>query len=203
MGCPTSASDAWKEEVFKVGSLGVKLEDWPMARARLNWCCRLARRFERGGSRQGPLQPSYGVCSTDGLSRTGSSEEEKTQRNEKLKESLQYFDKASKLDPWNYAAFFWMAYVEDELGMLDDAIRHNGEVLRISCRLAAAKLNIAISRIKKGEMQQALDQLKLISPLDEDGMGTLNSAWEDDELRPLLDDPHLGAAAKMFLAPYR
>lgn len=116
-----------------------------------------------------------------------------------LKQAMGCFQSASQKDPNDPDSLFWLAYVQDDLNMLDLAIANNLEVLRRNHGDAAAKYNIAIARIKQGDHAAALRCFLLVTPNDRDGLETLRDAEDDDELKPLLNDPQLGPKARWWI----
>jgi len=174
--------------LFKFAQLALQREDWWVAR----------RTLERLRNLLGPdfegLKVAYNLgmahlqCSAPGA-----------EGDEMRREALACFAEAAKRDPFDSDSFFWLAYVQDELGMLDLAIANNRKVLERRHGYAPAKYNIVISRIKKGEMDQALADLLAIRWQDEAGLETLHQATADGELRPLLTHPIYGSQARWWL----
>jgi tetratricopeptide (TPR) repeat protein len=189
-----SSKRRFGDRVYKVGCLALKLENWPMARSRLSWYCRLLTELKD----EVPAKVHYnlGLANAEGLKSSGS------MKDEKLRKALCCFAEASRKDPWDYQAFFEMACVEDELNMLELAIEDYDKALKLHDGYAPAKFNIAISRIKKREFEHALGNLRKISTSDEEGKKILLSALTYPDLQDLLNDPQWGGPAREFLAPY-
>jgi tetratricopeptide (TPR) repeat protein len=115
------------------------------------------------------------------------------------RKALDCFAEAAERSPFDSDSYLWLANVQDQLGMLDLAIANNLKALERRHGYASAKYNIVISRIKKGEMAQALADLLAIQPQDDTGEETLRLATTDDELRPLLTHPLYGGQAQWWL----
>jgi hypothetical protein len=115
------------------------------------------------------------------------------------RKALACFTEAIERDSFDSDSYLWLANVQDQLGMLDLAITNNLKVLERRHGYASAKYNIVISRIKKGEMEQALKDLLAIQPHDDTGKETLRQALTDPELQPLLAHPDHGDRARWWL----
>jgi hypothetical protein len=102
-------------------------------------------------------------------------------------------------DPNDVQAHFFRGYIEDELEDFGLAIRSNQAALRIRPQLASAKYNQVVSLTKLGRLRLAWARLKKIKPTDEDAKGVLQLALTDEEIKPLREDPKLGAVVTEFL----
>jgi len=174
--------------LFKLAQLASLREDWWVARRALERLRSLLGREFEGFKVAYNLGRAYLECAAG-----------RADRNELLQKALNCFAEAADRNPHDWESFFWLAYVQVDLRMFDPAIANNRKVLELRHGFAPAKYNIVISRIKKGEMEQALADLLAIGPHDEQGLDALQKAASDDEIRPLLTHPVHGSRARWWL----
>jgi tetratricopeptide (TPR) repeat protein len=175
--------------LFKFSQLASKQQDWWAARRALEQLRSLLGDDFEGFKVSYNLGRAYLACADSGA----------TDGNELRHKALGCFAEAAHRSPFDPDSFFWLAYVQDDLGMLDLAVANNRRVLERRHGYSLAKYNIVISRIKKMEMDEALEDLLAITPQDEEGLETLRGALGDTELRPLLQHPTLGSKARWWL----
>jgi hypothetical protein len=125
--------------------------------------------------------------------------EEPARKRELQQQALYHFCEAVKREPCDFDSHFFLAYVQDDLRMLDLAIENNCAALDRRFRYAPAEYNIVISLIKKEEFGAAASSILAIRPDDERGLETLRDATADKELRPLLEHPDYGAQIRWWL----
>jgi tetratricopeptide (TPR) repeat protein len=89
----------------------------------------------------------------------------------------------------DYLGYFWLAYVQDELGHWYEAVQSNEAALERRPRYAPSKYNAAVSRAKLGQYRHAWRMLESIAPADEYAKDVLAAAEKDTELWDAVKDP--------------
>lgn len=91
-----------------------------------------------------------------------------------------------KLD---FRGYFWLAYVQDELGHCYEAVRSSRAALARRPGYAPSKYNAAVSLAKLGQYRHALRMIESISSQDEAAKAVLDAAEKDNELWTAVKDP--------------
>ncbi len=187
---PTSEKNKkrYGDLLFKFGQLALNREDWWVAKRTLEKLQSLLGEDFEGFKVAYNLGMACYQCAKTSANATGL-----------RRQALACFAEAARRDPFDADSFFWLAFVQDDLGMCDLAIDNNRKVLERRRGFAPAKYNVVISLIKKGQLEQALAGLLDIRPQDEEGLETLEFAPADEEIRPLLSDPIYGNRARWWL----
>lgn len=124
---------------------------------------------------------------------------DKRERNKLLRMSLDCFRRAAAEDPLSRDAWFNYAWVADELGLIGPTVESLETVLKLNPDDAPAKLNLAISLLKKRDLRSAFERLETITAADRDGEATLNEMMTDPDLEPLRTDPSYARRLLRFL----
>lgn len=178
---------------FRVGQLAILADDWWAAQGLLE------RVRDLSGDKFESFKVSYNLGMAYLQQGLSTKEGSPARAKELLRQAATQFTRATEKNRLDPDSFFWLAYTQDELGMLDLAIMNNRKVLRRRHAYAPAKYNIVISRIKKGQMAKALKDLLAITPEDEAWPEMFSDALTDEELLPLLDHLVYGARARDWL----
>ncbi|MCP4663798.1 MAG: tetratricopeptide repeat protein [bacterium] len=105
-------------------------------------------------------------------------------------------------EPYHWAAYFNLAYVQVNLEMYQLARQNNEKAIEIRPGYAPAKYNLTICWIKLGNLDAALKELKSIEPEDESAERVIKTGSEDGDLKPLLRDGECGPEARRFLEAF-
>ena len=87
-----------------------------------------------------------------------------------------------------YLGYFWLAYVQDELGRWYEAAQSNEAALKRQPRYAPSKYNAAVSRAKLGQYRHAYRMLASIAPEDQYAKKVWEAAEQDAELWDAVKD---------------
>ncbi len=176
-----SQDERYHRLLLKVGTIASMRKEWAGAVARLE------KLIELTGGRYRPLDTHH-VC---GMAYLGwaLAEPEDRDRAHWLEMARQRLEKATESHKGFALPYFWLAFVQDEMGFLDTAIQSNREALRVR-PLAGAKYNIAISLVKKGQLEAACQQLETLEVEDENVEEVKALGRTDKDLEPLRKDPH-------------
>jgi tetratricopeptide (TPR) repeat protein len=87
-----------------------------------------------------------------------------------------------------YLGYFWLAYVQDELGRWYEAAQSNESALKRQPRYAPSKYNAAVSRAKLGQYRHAYRMLASIAPEDQYAKKVWEAAEQDAELWDAVQD---------------
>ncbi len=113
---------------------------------------------------------------------------EKVERHfQKAEERLSRLAREQNLD---YLGYFWLAYVQDELGRWYEAVQSNEAALKRRPRYAPAKYNAAVSYAKLGQYRHAHRMLGSIEPEDQYSFKVLEPADQDNDLWDAVIDPY-------------
>jgi tetratricopeptide (TPR) repeat protein len=124
---------------------------------------------------------------------------EKNERKRLLRMALECFRRAVAEDPLSRDAWFNLAWVADELGLIGPTVEALETVLKLNPDDAPAKLNLAISLLKKRDLHGAFARLETISATDSDGLAILQQAMTDPDLDPLRANPSYAGRLRRFL----
>lgn len=122
------------------------------------------------------------------------------QREEFLEVAQEHLWRASKENPHDEKIVFYLANVQLELGKWGLARENYERAIKIQPDYARAKYNLAICRLKLEGAKTAFEGLQSIRAEDRDAAYLGKRGLEDDDLKPLLDDPEHGASARLFLS---
>jgi tetratricopeptide (TPR) repeat protein len=87
-----------------------------------------------------------------------------------------------------HLGYFWLAYVQDELGHWYEAAQSNEAALKRRPRYAPSKYNAAVSRAKLGQYRHAYRMLASIAPEDQYAKDIFGKAEGDAELWDAVKD---------------
>jgi hypothetical protein len=110
--------------------------------------------------------------------------EEKERRREHLRAAVDSFLTVVTAVPDHYQAYFYLAFVEDDLGNYGSAVAYNQKAIEIRPQLAAAKYNLAISLQKATRTEDAWQALESIRPGDDEFAEAAKLARDDEDLAP-------------------
>ena len=103
----------------------------------------------------------------------------------RAEERLGHLAREQRLD---HLGYFWLAYVQDELGHWYEAAQSNDAALKRQPRYAPSKYNAAVSRAKLGQYRHAYRMLASIAPEDQYAKNVLEAAEQDAELWDAVKD---------------
>ena|ERR1700726_1082697 len=109
---------------------------------------------------------------------------------ELFREAVERLGRLAREHTLDYLGYFWLAYVQDEIGEWYEAVKSNEETLKRRPRYAPAKYNASVSLAKLGQYRQAYAMLARIEPSDEFAPIVLNSAEADRDLWEAVKDRH-------------
>jgi tetratricopeptide (TPR) repeat protein len=108
-------------------------------------------------------------------------------REEKLDDAVDRFERLAQSKKLTYERYFWLAYARDELRHYHEAVQAYLEALARRPRLAPARFNLAISLLKLGSDREALRYLAEIRPSDDDFSFVCGGARNDPEMKELVE----------------
>jgi tetratricopeptide (TPR) repeat protein len=123
----------------------------------------------------------------------------KEEREHLLQKAQDHLSKATKEDPHLYRGFFILASVQFHLQAYPLAVESNDMAIRLFDAYAAAKVNLAICHVKRGQLGQAWKALESIKKSDEHARERCRGALAEKDLSPLFEDPELGPMARQHL----
>jgi hypothetical protein len=169
------------ELLYKVGGCALSQKQWPRATARLE------RLEELSDCTYNPRDVLYlsGAAYWNWGREVG--ESERPQYFEKARTQLKKLIDLGNPPP---AAYFFLAYAQDELKQWHEAVGSNHEMLKRRPRCAPAKYNSAISLIKLQRLSDACQMLEQLSVDDEDLDLVLAVYKDDPDLLPWVPDVH-------------
>lgn len=181
------------ELLYKVGRCAWSQKEWPRATARLGRLEELS-----GGAYEARfvLYLTGVAWLTWGSEGSGGAATEQHQYFIKARRQLK---KLIDLGDAPAAAYFFLAYAQDELGQWREAIASNREMLERRPRCAPAKYNSAISLIKLHRLNDAYRMLARIS-VEDDDLDLVLAVYKDDaELLPKVEDAYWRRSIKLLL----
>jgi tetratricopeptide (TPR) repeat protein len=176
--------------MFGIGSVSLQRGEWWRARNRLELLREVAGEDFKAVAVSYNLGLAYWKCAEE----CPEQDKDKT-----LRLAQENFAKATDRDPFDHEAPYMLAYIQDELGLLDLAIQSNRKALLRRSDFAPARYNLAVSLLKKGEIKKAAEKVLEIREADMEGLETLQFAPSDPELWPLLKDADFGAEIRRRL----
>ncbi|HEV7506914.1 MAG TPA: hypothetical protein VGS07_18635 [Thermoanaerobaculia bacterium] len=176
--------------ILRIAILSLQRGDWWRGRNRLELLREIAGEDFKAATVSYNLGVAYWKCAE---------ECPEQDRDKTLRLAQENFAKATTKDPFDHEAPYMLAYIQDELGLQDLAIQSNWKALRIRSDFAPARYNLAISLLKKEEIEKAAEKVLGIRPTDMEGLETLQFAPSDPELWPLLKDDDFGPEVRRRL----
>ena len=190
-------TDRFYDLLFKMSAIALMKREWVYAADRLELLLRISDGKFRPGVTHLRCGHAYYRYWTE--TRKGNTPHEKDHRENLIWKAAEHYRKAVKEDPFRAEAYFWLAFVQVDLKMIDHAIENNKKAIRCRSDSAGAKYNLAVCHVLREDYDAAIASLRLIEPDDDDRRRVIADSHEDEEIAPLLRDQKHGAEARRIL----
>lgn len=189
------ASGRLQEEHFelllKVARGAIAKREWKKA---IYWCEHLEKLSHRSFFPEKIDNYIATSCVSSVLAQQQGMDEERSvprkERRDLLVNAEKRLSSLARENELDFQGYFWLAYVQDEVGRWFEAVQSNEAALKRRPRYAPAKYNAVVSLAKLGEYSQAYDMLEHIEPADDFARNVLEAALKDVELRAAVKEAH-------------